>query len=80
MNCAKLSHESPLSKLELEPRLNTVLGVAHLKTIGDLTKLCHCGVLDISGVGWKALTAINDALQDAGFRLNSKCQKKTYDE
>jgi DNA-directed RNA polymerase alpha subunit len=78
-HCGVLRKGTPIEKLELDPDIAFSLRRFKVQIIGDLTNMCACQVLDIPGVGWKALGDIIDTLHDAELRLHHKCRVQRED-
>lgn len=73
-HCGVLKRTASLDKLDLTLELTMRLRSRGIGTVGILTDMCACEVLDIPGVGWKSLGEIIDTLHDAELSLNPKCR------
>lgn len=73
--CAKLTDAEPIEKLEFGSWVHEPLSNAGIETVGQLTELCACGVLDIKHIGWSTLLDIIDTLHEAGLSLNKHCRQ-----
>lgn len=72
--CGSLKPSAPIAKLEFDLLITAYLDKAGKRVISDLTDMCACEVLEIDGVGWKALGEIIDTLHDAELNFNAKCR------
>lgn len=69
-----LALDDDIDWLGFDTRLTNTLKRAGIETIGDLTKLCACGVIDLRDIGFKYLCVIVDQLNEHKFKL-SNCRR-----
>lgn len=71
---APLTLDDDIDWLGLDTRITNTLKRTGIEKIGDLTKLCACGVIDIRDIGFKYLCVIVDQLNEHNFKL-SNCRR-----
>lgn len=68
-----ITEDDTIAKLSLPNEIYNALVRNGKTTVGDLTNLCACELLDIPGLEWKAFATIVDKLVENDLMPNREC-------